>query len=135
MTPRSPAAFKLLQDRPYDIVVSTRPPGAVANVRRFWLYCAEEGRVSSFRHDIDDPAYAGDRKKMLRAAVRMVLQEVKSRTLANRQFLVWFQDEAARRVVEMTAAELAGNEPLQARSLEKMVLHSRTVGEGDVPKR
>jgi len=135
VTPRSPAAFQLLQGRPYDIVVSTRPPGAVANVRRFWLYCAEEGRVSSFRHDIDDPAYAGDRKKMLRSAVRMVLQEVKSRTLASREFLVWFQDESARRVVEMAAAELAEHEPLQARSLEKMLLHSRTVGEGGVSQR
>jgi hypothetical protein len=120
-----------LANRPFDMALSAAPCGDASRVRKIRLYCAESGMSYISTFDLVDPLHGGERSKLLRAAAKRLLQEVKSRLLANQDFTVWFYDRACQAMLEDEAAAFVNEEPVWQRALDKLKSVARVVGEAN----
>jgi hypothetical protein len=121
MSPRLPAAFKFLSQHPLDLLVSTQPLGGRDKVRRIRIYYGERGAYFSFEFSLLDAQYGGDRSKMLQAAIKALLTEVKSRSVLGHDFSVWFYEEAAKNLIEQEVERLIAEEHAWQRAGEKLL--------------
>jgi hypothetical protein len=129
--PQMPSAFEFLIKRPFDILINAKPSGERHRVRKLQIYYAEKGSYYSFEYNLMDAAYGNDRTKLIRAAAKALLNEVKSRALSNQDFTVWFYDKAGRDLIESEAGQIAREEPVWQRYLDRLVVVNRTLDEGE----
>lgn len=127
MTTRMPAAFKFLSQHPLDLLISTQPAGGSEKVRKIRIYYGKKGAYFSFEFSLNDAQYNGDRSKMLRAAIKTLLTEVKSRSVLGRDFTVWFYEEEAKELVDREVAQLVAEERTWKRVCEKLLLIEKLV--------
>jgi hypothetical protein len=131
-SPQMPSAFEFLIKRPFDILINAKPSGERARVRKLQIYYAEKGTYYSFEYNLLDAAYGNDRGKMVRAATKALLNEVKSRVLSNQDFTVWFYDKPCRDLIETEAGQVAKEEPVWQRYLDRLIVVNRTLDEGEM---
>ena len=121
MTPGLPSAFKFLSQHPLDLLVSTQPAGGADKVRGIRIYYGEHGSYYSFEFRLQDAQFGGDRSKMLQAAVRVLLAEVKSRALLAHDFSVWYYEDHDRVLIHQELQRLTAAEPALRRVGEKLL--------------
>lgn len=127
MTPRLSAAFQFLAQHPLDLLVSTQPAGGREKVRRIRIYYGKRGAYYSFEFSLLDAQFGGDRSKMLQAAVKTLLTEVKGRMLLGHDFSVWYYEEEARILLDREVERLLLDEPAWRRVSDKLLLIEKIV--------
>lgn len=127
MSARLPARLDFLGARPFDLLASVKLSGDNRQARRIEIIYAEHGVLSSFERRLHEAPSAGERAKMVRAAAKALLAEIKSRMLAGQEFYVWFFDAGSQEFLEQEAAQLASDEPIWRRAYDKLLLVGRIV--------
>ena len=80
--------LEFMAGRLYDILVI--PKFVKGGIRRVTVIYEENGRVSSFEYDLNDPKFGHEKKKMVNTAIKSVINEIKSRVLSGHMFTTWF---------------------------------------------
>ncbi len=129
MSARLSAQLEFLAQRPYDLLVSVKLSDEAGPVRRIEIYYTEQGQLSGFEFKPQDAQFGGERGKMVRAAARALLAEVKSRVLAGQDFCVWYYEAGGRELLEAEAGQTVKEEPAWQRACDKLLLVGRIVNE------
>jgi hypothetical protein len=127
MKRRLSTQLEFLAERPYDLLVSVKPCGDLHRVRRIEIFYAEHGALSGFEFKLQDALYAGERGKMLQAAAKALLAEIKSRMLASQEFSVWYYEPDGRELLDKEAGQIAHAEPVWQRAFDKLLRVGRVV--------
>jgi len=121
-------AFEFMAENPFDLVVLIKPSGSEAvAVRRIELYYAEGGRVSSFVFDRTNAKFGSNTQKTVQAAVRQLMEEIKSRTLARNEFNVWYYSVEDQKTIERETRAFAGNSASLQRYLDVLLKQARLI--------
>lgn len=127
MSARLSAQLEFLVKRPFDLLVSVKLSDDATHARRIEIYYAEHGVLSGFKFRLQDAQFAGERGKMVRAATKALLAEVKSRVLAGQEFCVWYYEIAGQDLLELEAAHVVKDEPVWQRACDKLLRVGRIV--------
>jgi hypothetical protein len=121
-------AFEFMADHPFDLVVLIKPSGSdTIAVRRIELYYAEGGRVSSFVFDRSSAKFASNSQKTMQAAVRQLMEEIKSRTLARNEFMVWYYSAEDQNTIERETRAFVGQNLSLQRYLDVLLSQARLI--------
>jgi hypothetical protein len=121
-------AFEFMAENPFDLVVLIKPSGSeTAAVRRIELYYAEGSRVSSFVFDRTSAKFGSNTQKTMQAAIRQLIEEVKSRTLARHEFNIWYYSAEDQKTIEREARAFAGKSLSLQRYLDVLYKQSRLI--------
>lgn len=130
---KSEMSFSFVQDRPDDLVVVARLQSSVPPLaKRVQVFYTIPARPGSFDFDVREPVYGGNYAKVIRAAVKCLLTEIKARLRDKKEFIVWFFEDDVRRAIEAVGAEIARDEPPFGKAQECLVTSAHLVSEAPV---